>query len=209
MNEIDSGLVLGVTGGVATGKSFVSEVFAELGAVVVSADELARDVVAPGGPVLAKLVETFGENILTAAGTLDRKALASKVFQNRQARETLNALTHPAIAARSDRRLAHLRTTSAALIVYEAPLLFEAAAEGRVDAVLAIFVAPEIQLARLCRREGINRKAAEERISAHWPQHAKLAAADYVIDNSGLADETRKRVEALYDYLMRSDRVRR
>lgn len=209
MNAVNSGLVLGVTGGVAAGKSYVSEIFAGLGAVVVSADELAREVVAPGGAVLAQLVEAFGENILTAAGTLDRKALASQVFQDREARETLNALTHPAIAARSDRRLAHLRTTSAPLIVYEAPLLFEAGAECRVDAVLTIFVAPEIQLARLCRREGIDRKTAEDRVSAHWPQHAKLAAADYVIDNSGSADETRKKIEALYDYLIRSVRVRR
>ncbi len=203
MSSVGSIGVLGVTGGIASGKSLVAAVLADLGAAVLSADDLAREVVAPGEDVLAQLVETFGTSILTAAETLDREALGRRVFRDAEERRKLNAIIHPAIAARADRRLDQLRAGSAPLIVYEAPLLFEAGGAARVDAVLVVFAAPEIQIDRLCRRDGIDRAAAENRIAAHWPQHAKLARADFVLDNSGTIEATQSQVEALYDYLTR------
>jgi dephospho-CoA kinase len=121
-------MILGVTGGIASGKSTVTEIFRSLGAAVVSADELAREAVRPGGETLRKLVERFGRQILLADGTLDRKALAARIFADPRQREDLNRITHPAVAALAAERLGRLAAKGERLIVYEAPLLFEAGA---------------------------------------------------------------------------------
>lgn len=199
--------VLGVTGGIACGKSLVGAGLAKLGASLLSADEISREVVAPGGSILQRLAEVFGDEVLTADGHLDREHLGRIVFADPLRRQELNALMHPAIAALSELRLRELKEQAPPLIVYEAPLLFEADAESRVDEVLVVFVDPDVQLARLCARDGIDRKTAQTRVAAHWPQHVKIARADYVIDNSGSVEETLRQVEALYDYLIRSVRA--
>jgi len=190
-------MILGITGGIASGKSLATAYFAELGAAVVSADELARDIVNPGSPTLQALVERFGAGIL-AGGVLDREALAAIVFADPASRADLERITHPAIGRLAEERLAALRRNDVPLVVYEAPLLFEAGAEGRVDRVLAVTVAPEIQLARLMARSGLEREAAAARIAAQMPQAEKAARADYVIDNSGTAEALRDAVRALY-----------
>jgi dephospho-CoA kinase len=204
MSSAGSVMVLGVTGGIASGKSYVSAIMAELGAVVVSADDLAREAVAPGSPVLDQLVDIFGKNILTEAGELDRSTLGHRIFQNHEERQKLNAITLPAIAALSERRLAALRSKAAPLVVYEAPLLFEAGAESRVDKTLVVFVEAEIQLARLCARDGIDREAAAARVAAQWPQYEKVKRADFVVDNSGSMQDSRRQVEAVFRYLTRA-----
>ncbi len=195
------GKVLGVTGGIASGKSLVTAMLADMGCPVLSADQVARDVVEPGTELLGQLVASFGSQILTPNGTLDRDQLGKIIFNNPEARQQLNALMHPAIAVESAARLAELRRSDSSLIVYEAPLLFEADAVSRVDEVLVVFVAPETQVERLCARDGIEREAALAKIAAQWHQSDKLARADYVIDNSGPIDETQVQVEALYHYL--------
>ena len=196
-------MILGLTGSIACGKSTVADLFVECGAVLVSADRLAREVVAPGSPTLAKLVDVFGEEILTAGGSLDRTLMADRVFADPEARQKLEAVTHPAIAHLAECRLAELSKAPHDLVVYEAPLLFEAGAESRVDQVLTIVIDPAVQMQRLIEREGLTESEARQRIMAQWPQADKVQRADYVIDNSGSLAETRAMVQGLYDYLVR------
>jgi dephospho-CoA kinase len=194
--------ILGITGGIAAGKSSVAAIFAELGAVVVNADQLARAAVAPGSPVLAELVRLFSPAILGSTGELDRAALARLVFADPAARARLNAVTHPAIAELAVERLQQLRASGVALVVYEAALLFEAGAAGRVDWVLTVAIDPALQRARLAERDGLAEPAVQARIDSQWPLAEKVAHADFVIDNSGPLAETRRQVMALHHYLL-------
>jgi len=190
-------MILGITGNIASGKSIVAEFFAETGAVLLSADQLAREVVKPGSPVLQKIVDRFGAGVLQADGQLDRAALAELIFADSHARQDLNALIHPAIAALSERRLKALDGNGETLVVYESPLLFEAGAEGRVDRILVVTVDPKVQLQRLMRRDDISELAARNKIASQMPQAEKCSRADYTLDNSGTMDECRRRVKAL------------
>jgi dephospho-CoA kinase len=191
-------MVLGLTGGIACGKSTVGNMFRARGAAVVSADQLARDVVRPGAGILEKLVERFGAEILTAQGRLDRSALGGLVFADAAAREDLNRIVHPAIAALANERLAALRRQNLPLIVYEAPLLFEAGAEDRVDQVLVVRIDPATQLRRLMERDGLTEEDARARIDAQMPQEEKLARADFVVDNSSSLAATERQVASIF-----------
>jgi len=197
-------MILGITGNIASGKSRVAARMAELGAAAVSADQLAREVVAPGSETLAALVNVFGEAILAADGSLDRSRLAEIVFADVGARKRLEAITHPAIGRLAEERLRRLRQEGHRLVVYEAPLLFEAGAVGRVDRVLVVLADTEVRLARLMARDGLDREAALRRIRAQMPQEEKAARADYVIDNSGSWEDCRRQVDALYRRLLSS-----
>jgi len=180
-----SPLILGITGGIACGKSYISSLFQELGATLISADQLAREVVLPGSPTLTRIVERFGSKILTPNGSLDRESLAREVFANPSSREDLNQIMHPAIAMLAEARLRqHVHDTMSPLVVYEAPLLYEAHAEHRVDLVLVVSVASKVQLQRLMQRDKLNRKQAENRISAQMPLKEKIRLADILIDNT-------------------------
>jgi dephospho-CoA kinase len=194
-------LILGVTGGIASGKSLVTETFRSLGALVVSADELAREAVRPGSETLRRLVGQFGREILRTDGSLDRKALAERVFTDAGAREVLNRITHPAIAALAEKRLQELSQQAGRLVVYEAPLLFEAGAEKRVDAVLVVRIDEPLQVERLMRRDGLTEGQARARIAAQMPQAEKVARADYVIDNSGSPEATSAQVRNIFRQL--------
>ncbi|MEJ2199966.1 MAG: dephospho-CoA kinase [Desulfuromonadaceae bacterium] len=193
-------MILGITGGIATGKSSVAKMFQTLGAKLISADDLAREVVVPGTPTLSRLIKRFGSKILLADGSLNRKALASLVFSDARARADLNQIMHPAIAELAERRLQELAHCPK-LIVYEAPLLFEAQAEGRVDAVLVVTSDKQQQLQRLMERDQISATAAHSRIAAQMPQSEKIKRADYVMDNSGSLEQLQQQVKALYDRL--------
>ena len=181
----------------------IAGAFAKLGAAVVDADQLARDVVAPGTPVLQQLVERFGRAVLLASGALDRERLGQIIFADAEARQDLNDIMHPAIGQLAVERLQQLKKTSRIpLVVYEAPLLFEAGAEERVDQVLVVKIAPQVQLKRLMLRDGLDEAAAGQRIAAQMSQDEKLARADYVIDNSGTVDEALRQVEVLWKKLV-------
>ena len=196
-------LILGITGNIAAGKSLVARFFADKGATLVSADQLAREAVSPGSTALRQLVDCFGEQILLADGGLDRKRLAKMVFADSAAREKLNRITHPAIAALAERRLQQLRKQPGGpLVVYEAPLLFEAGAEGRVDQILVVRIDPQVQLQRLMHRDGLTEAEARQRIAAQLGQDEKVARADFVIDNSGNPEATREQVERLWAQLV-------
>lgn len=191
-------MILGVTGGIACGKTLVTHIFRQLGAAVVSADELAREVVAPGSPTLARLLEQFGPEILLPSGELNRAALGALIFADPEARAALNAITHPAIAALSVARLAQLTAADWPLVVYEAPLLYEAGAEGRVDAVLVVTVPEPLQLQRLMARDHLSEAAARERIAAQYPQAEKAARADYVIANDDSVAALEAKIRELF-----------
>jgi len=190
--------VLGLTGGIASGKSTVARMFSDLGSEVVSADALAREAVAPGTTTLAAVVREFGAGVLCRDGSLDRGALGRRVFADAPARRRLEALLHPAIRALSEARLAALRRTEGPLVIYEAPLLFEAGAEARVDAVLVVTVDAEEQLRRLMERDGFSEAEARARMAAQMPQAEKVARADFLIDSGCTLEELRGRVSALY-----------
>ncbi len=191
-------MILGITGSIASGKSLVAELLRKRGAAVLSADQLARELVEPGSPLLDELVLLFGVRILAADGALDRKSLGHLVFTDEAARQRLNGLLHPAIAQLSAQRLASLAKSGTALVVYEAPLLFEAGAEKRVDKVLVVTVDPEVQLQRLVQRDNLSLSAAHQRISTQMAQSKKATRADYLIDNSGSLADLEQKLDRLW-----------
>ncbi|HEX9777594.1 MAG TPA: dephospho-CoA kinase [Geopsychrobacteraceae bacterium] len=195
-------MILGITGTIASGKSLVAAAFAQRGAALVSADQLAREIVRPGSDVLARLVERFGAGILTDSGRLDRDRLARMVFADEQARTDVNRITHPAIGRLALERLRALAGSCVPLVVYEAPLLFEAKAESRVDRILVVRIAPDIQLQRLMARDGLSESEARQRVAAQMGQEEKLARADYVIDNSAEVAATLQQVDRLWRRLV-------
>ncbi len=199
-------LVLGITGNIASGKSTVSKELTRRGAVVVDADQLAREVVAAGSFALRKIVDAFGREILNNRGELDRDKLGQMVFADVKVRAMLNRIVHPEIAKRSAERLQELKQRNdIPLIVYEAPLLFEVGAESRVDKVLVVKINPEEQLKRLQVRDGLSEFAAQQRMVAQMPQREKIKRADFVVDNSGSIEQTLKQVDLLWPQLSALD----
>ena len=194
------GLVLGITGGIAAGKSTVSRLLAQRGAVVVSADQLARELVAPGRAALRRLVDCFGSAILLSDGQLDRAGLGALVFADADRRRQLEAILHPAIASLSRRRLRQAARQTP-LVVYEAPLLYEVGAEKRVDRVLTVTVDSAVQLQRLQRRDGGTVEEARRKVAAQMSQAEKARRADYVIDNSADLAALQRQVAALWQRL--------
>jgi len=191
-------LLIGLTGGIACGKSTVSGLLAARGASIVDADLLAREVVAPGSPGLSAVVAAFGPEVLGADGALNRAALGARVFADPEARARLEAITHPRIAALSLERLQAARASGAPLVVYDAALLFES---GRADAFRPILVvtAPRaVQRARLMQRDGLDAAAADARIDSQMPVADKAARADHVIDNGQSLAHTEAQVAALW-----------
>jgi dephospho-CoA kinase len=177
--------VIGLTGGIASGKSAVSALLRARGAAVVDADEIARQVVAPGQPALAELVARFGAEMLLPSGVLDRKKLGALVFADPQARADLGRITHPRIAEASQRALAAHAASGAGVVVYEAPLLVENGLHHGLDAVVVVAVSPEVQRARLIARDQLSVAQAEARIAAQLPLAAKVQVATWIIDNDG------------------------
>ncbi|GLI37525.1 dephospho-CoA kinase [Geobacter hydrogenophilus] len=191
-------LVIGLTGGIASGKSTVARILERLGATIIDADLLAREAVLPGTPAHEDIVAAFGMEILLPDATIDRKALGRIVFANPDARRRLEAITHPAIARLSQARLAEARRSDAPAVFYVAPLLIEAGATGRVDDIWVVYADRETQLARLTERDGIRREEAEQRLAAQMPMDEKASHGSAVIDNRGTPEETERQVVALW-----------
>ena len=202
--------LVGLTGGIASGKSAVSRQLTALGCRLVDADVLAREVVEPGAPALRAIVEAFGRDVLLPDGQLDRKRLGALVFADPPRRRALEAITHPAILAR---RQAILDAWAAegydGLVVLDIPLLIEIGAAGAVDRVVLVYAEREVQLERLMRRDGFGRPEAERRLASQMPLGDKVRHAHYVVDNSGLPEETAAQVEALHAALVAEHRARR
>lgn len=193
--------VIGLTGGIASGKSLVAGFLRELGAIVIDADVIAREVVEPGTEAWREIVEAFGEEFLLPSGHLDRKKLARKIFQDPAARETLEAITHPRIRKRMLEEVERQRSfgdSCRRVIVLDIPLLFETGRPPGLDGVIVVYADEEILLERLIARDGIPREEAELRLRAQMPLREKVRLADWVIDNNGPPEATRAQVEALW-----------
>jgi dephospho-CoA kinase len=189
-------LRVGLTGGIAAGKTVVSDALRAHGAVVIDADVLAREVVEPGTPGLAAVVDRFGRSVLTPAGRLDRAALGQIVFADLQARRDLEAIIHPAVRARA----AAIEAAAGpdAVVVHVIPLLVETGQHDQFDVLVVVDVAPDVQLARLRQRTGLDADAAAARISAQTGRQERLALADVVLDNNAAPDDLTEQVDALW-----------
>jgi dephospho-CoA kinase len=197
-------LRVGLTGSIAVGKSFVASVFAELGARVLDADETAREVVQPGSPGLEAIVEVFGEAVLNADGTLNRRALGALVFADEEKRQQLNFLLHPFIIARQDEILREWESEDPEGIgIVDAALMIESGGYRRFDKLIVVHCRPEVQLERLMLRNDLSRDEAQRRIDSQMPQEEKQKFADYLIDTSDGYDLARSRTIDVYHKLRR------
>ena len=190
-------LVVGLTGGIASGKSTVARLFQALGVPVIDADQAAREVVAPGSPALAAIRERFGEDVLAADGTLDRARMRRQVFADPGARADLEAIVHPAVREHMDAELEALDCEYAISMV---PLLLEAGQADRVDRILVVDAPPEQQIARARSRDGSSRETLEGILAAQASRDERLARADDVISNDGAPEALAPQVERLHEH---------
>ena len=194
--------LIGLTGGIASGKTVVARRLEELGAKRVDADQLARDVVAAGTPGLAAITERFGVGVIAPDGTLDRAALGAVIFQDPGARLALNGITHPAIRELSSRLFAELADRDPdAVVVYDVPLLAEALRDPgyhRFDLVVVVDASTETRVRRLVELRGLNREEALHRLNSQATNAERLAIADVVIDSNGTLEETIEQADALW-----------
>lgn len=195
-------VVVGLTGGIGSGKSTVARFFSELGVPVVDADHIAREVVEPGSPGLAAVVEEFGEGVLDDSGRLDRGKLGAVVFGDQVARRKLESILHPRIATRSMERLAELSAEGHPYAIYEAALLVENGSHRTMAALVVVAADETTQLRRVMQRDGIDESAARARIEAQLPLEEKIEVADWVIDNGGSLEQTRARCAEVHAQIL-------
>ncbi|MGI5292311.1 dephospho-CoA kinase [Nonomuraea polychroma] len=194
-------LKIGLTGGIGSGKSEVSKRLAARGAVVIDADKIAREVVEPGTPGLARVVATFGDEVLHPDGTLNREKLGSIVFADSERLAALNAIVHPLVGE----RVAHLQSEAAddAIVVYDVPLLAENKLAPMYDVVIVVDAADDVRVRRLAEHRGMAEADARARIAAQASREDRLAVADIVVPNEGSLEELDARVREVWDELVR------
>ena len=195
-------LVVGLTGGIGSGKSTVSSLLAAKGAVIVDADEVVREQQRPGTPVFDAMVERFGPGIVAADGTLDRAAVADIVFADPQALADLNNIVHPAVGAAIARRMEELAATDA-VVVLDVPLLVEASRGYPLAGLIVVDVDPDIAVERLVMQRGMTEEDARSRMSRQASREERRARADVVIDNRGTPSDLARQVDAVWDWLER------
>jgi len=198
-------IVVGLTGGIGSGKSTVAGMFEKLGASLIDVDAIVHELQQPGAPLLDEIAAAFGADLLDADGALEREALGAIVFRDPVARQTLNRIVHPKLGAEVARRLAHARQAGVRLVVIDIPLLFEGRRDGsrgasamHFDVSILVWVPRETQIERQLLRGGYGRDEAERRIDAQMPLDEKRAFADFVIDNSGSPADTEQQVREIY-----------
>ncbi len=195
--------VIGLTGGIAAGKSTVARRLAEHGAVVIDADVLARTAVEPGSPGLAAVRSRFGDAVIAGDGSLDRAALGQLVFADAGARTALNAIVHPEVARLYRERLAEIeRSQPDAIVVYDVPLLVEARSADEFALVVVAHAPADVRVERLVTMRGVDRASAERRVAAQATDDERLAIADVVIDTSGTIESTEQQTDALWRQLV-------
>ena len=195
-------LVIGVTGGLGTGKSSVARMFGELGATVIDADQVAHAVMEPKRLAWRALVRTFGRDILNEDETINRTRLAERVFRDAQARQELEAIVHPPVIRQIKQQLSRLRRhRRVKAVVLDVPLLMETGSESLVERVVVVTAPPEIQRKRLAGR-GMSEAQISERIAAQWEIGRKVAMADHVVDNADGLEQTRRQVRQLWNQLL-------
>ncbi len=196
-------MIIGLTGGIASGKSLVTKFLRESGIPIIDTDEIARQVVAPGQPAWHRLCQLFGDAYFLPDGALNRAALAQLIFHDTEARLKLESITHPAIYTEVERMIAALNQQAdpPPLIVVVVPLLFETAAETRFDTTVLVTTSVSEQQTRLQRDRGYSPADADARIAAQLPLEEKVARATYILENNGTPDELRQQVRALVHHL--------
>lgn len=204
--------ILGLSGGIGSGKSTVTQILGELGATTIDADAIVHELQGPGQPLLIKIAEAFGNDVIAADGSLDREALGDIVFRDESARAKLGRLVHPLVGAEMARRVKAAVDANVPLVVLDIPLLFEGRQSGRgsgaakeYDATVCVWVSRDVQLDRTVARDGCSKEEAERRIASQLPIDQKRDMADYVIDNSGTPAKTRAQVENLVAELLEGD----
>lgn len=189
--------MIGLTGGIGSGKSTVAKLLAEHGFPVVDADQLAREVVEPGQPALAELAEAFGQDVLLADGSLNRSELAARAFVDKERTELLNAITHPRIQELRERRFQEAEDAGSDAVVYDMPLLVEQGVDKNMDLTVVVDVDVEERIRRLVATRGLTEEDARRRIAAQVADAERLAAADVVIDNNGPVEALGEQVDQL------------
>lgn len=197
MSTNQPGAIIGLTGGIATGKSTAARFFESEGVVVIDADQLSRQIVEPGEPALDEIVDAFGDEVLQDDGTLDRTALGDKIFRDASARKTLESITHPRIAEAMFDRARQAFDQGHRWVLYEAALLVETGTHRFLDALIVVDCSLETQKTRLQERDEFNPEDAQRRIDSQMPLSKKREAADYIIDNDGSTEDTREQVRQI------------
>jgi dephospho-CoA kinase len=196
-------LIVGLTGGIASGKSSAVRIFERLGARIVDSDVLARRVVEPGMPALQKIRDRFGDEVLTDDGMLDRERLRDVVFTDDRALTDLNAIVHPAVYEEIVREIEeYRRNPRGQILILDIPLLFESGGESLVDAVVVVYVDRETQIQRLRARDKFSREETINRIEKQLDLEEKKRRADFVVDNTGSFDDLERNVRAVFGKLM-------
>ncbi len=200
--------IVGLSGGIGSGKSTVARMFSELGAILVDADAIVHGLQAPGAPMLDAIAQAFGAEMIDAEGALDRDALAALVFRDDEARARLGQIVHPPVVEEMMRRTKAALEGTAPLVVLDIPLLFEgqkrgsgSAAAMQFDSTVLVWVPPSVQIERTVARDGCSAEEAERRVAAQMPIDEKKAMASVVIDNSGSRERTREQVRELFESL--------
>lgn len=193
--------MVGLTGGIGSGKSTVAKLLAEEGFAVVDADQIARDIMEPGSPVLQQVAEVFGEDVIRQDGSLDRAELARRAFVSQEQTAKLNAITHPAIREESKRRFAQAEASGAKVAVYDMPLLVDLGLNEDMDLTVVVDVDVEERVRRLVDKRGLGEADARARIAQQIDDATRLAAADVVIDNNGPVEALEPQVGALVERL--------
>jgi len=194
-------MIIGLTGGIGTGKSTVSAMLKAKGIMVIDSDQIAREVVEPGSKALAQIVAHFGQEVLLPDGRLNRKALGVRVFGNEEERKRLMEITHPAIFAETEKRISEAKKNGEALIVLDSPLLIETGRYKQTDLVVLVYADEETQLQRIMSRDNLTEEEARYRINAQMPIDEKRQFADIIIDNRGTIEELEVQVAQLLNRL--------
>lgn len=188
--------LIGLTGGIGSGKSTVAAMLKEHGFPIVDADRIAREIVEPGQPALQELAAEFGDDILNADGALDRSLLASRAFVDEEATRTLNEITHPRINERTQELFDEARENGAEAVIYDMPLLIDKGLHTDMDATIVVHAAEHVRLERLTTKRGLDSDDVRRRINAQIDDETRKAAADILIDNNGGEDELRPQITA-------------
>lgn len=192
-------MIIGLTGGIACGKTTVARMLVSRGAKMVDADVIAREVVLPGSPVLDQVAVRFGQAVIQEDGSLNRKKLGEIIFEDAVAKKDLESLLHPPIRRLMWERMHVLdEADPSGLVVVDIPLLYESGLETKFEEIMVVYVPREIQLKRLMERDGLGREQAERRLEAQWPIDRKKALAHILIDNSGTLEQTEAQIDLFW-----------
>ncbi|MCI8700932.1 MAG: dephospho-CoA kinase [Turicibacter sp.] len=194
-------LVVGLTGGISSGKSTISSWFLQKGIVVLDADQIVKNLQRPNSPLVLKLAEEFGASIVNENGELVRDVLGKIIFYDQEAKERLNAMIHPLVQAKLEEEIERLKKVGEGLVVLDIPLLFESRFEALVDRTVVVYVSPDVQLQRLMKRDQIDREYALAKMNSQMSLDEKRARADYVLINNGTMGQLREQFDHLFEVL--------